>query len=111
MLADQAETSSHKLPAGATHLLVLLGDGIGPEIAGPTLDVVDKADRIVGLDLTLETAAIAFVSLKTAGATITDGVVAQAKRAAGVIRGPVSHNESPPVAEGGLNPSGELRKR
>ena len=29
----------------------------------------------------------------------------------GVILGPVSHNDYPPVAEGGLNPSGELRKR
>jgi isocitrate/isopropylmalate dehydrogenase len=28
-----------------------------------------------------------------------------------VILGPVSHNDYPPVAEGGLNPSGELRKR
>ena len=29
----------------------------------------------------------------------------------GIILGPVVHNEYPPVAEGGLNPSGELRKR
>src|SRR5712671_2174169 len=111
MLADQAETSRHQLHAGATHFLVLPGDGIGPEIVDATLDVLREADRIFGLDLSFETAAIGFDSLKTAGATITDEVVAQAKRAAGVILGPVSHNEYPPVAEGGLNPSGELRKR
>jgi 3-isopropylmalate dehydrogenase len=110
-LADQAETGSPQLHAGATHLLVLPGDGIGPEIVGATLDVLREADRIFGLDLTLQTAAIGFDSLKTAGTTITDEVVVQAKRAAGVILGPVSHNEYPPVAEGGLNPSGELRKR
>jgi isocitrate/isopropylmalate dehydrogenase len=110
-LADQAETGSPQLHAGPTHLLVLPGDGIGPEIVGATLDVLREADRIFGLDLTFETAAIGFASLKTAGTTITDEVVAQAKRAAGVILGPVSHNEYPPVAEGGLNPSGELRKR
>jgi 3-isopropylmalate dehydrogenase len=34
-----------------------------------------------------------------------------AKRADGVILGPVSHNQYPPLAQGGLNPSGELRKR
>ena len=34
-----------------------------------------------------------------------------AQAADGVILGPVSHNDYPPVAEGGLNPSGELRKR
>ena len=28
-----------------------------------------------------------------------------------MLLGPVSHNEYPPVAKGGLNPSGELRKR
>ena len=42
---------------------------------------------------------------------MSDDVVAQAKAADGVILGPVSHNEYPPVAQGGLNPSGELRRR
>src|SRR5215468_9604625 len=111
MLADQAEISRDSLHAGATHILVLPGDGIGPEIVAATLDVLREADRIFGLDLTFETAAIGFDSLKTAGMTVTDDVVAQAKCAAGVILGPVSHNEYPPVARGGLNPSGELRKR
>ncbi len=87
-LADQAETGSPRLHDGATHLLVLPGDGIGPEIVGATVDVLREADRIFGLDLTLQTAAIGFDSLKTAGTTITDEVVAQAKRAAGVILGP-----------------------
>ena len=110
-MADQPETSGPQLHAGPTRLLVLPGDGIGPEIVGATLDVLCEADRIFGLDLTLQTAAIGFDSLKTAGTTIKDEVVAQAKQAHGVILGPVSHNEYPPVAQGGLNPSGELRKR
>src|SRR5260221_5863244 len=110
-LADQAETGSPRLHDGATHLLVLPGDGIGPEIVGATVDVLREADRIFGLDLTYETAAIGFDSLKASGTTITDEVVAAAKAADGVILGPVSHNEYPPVAQGGLNPSGEMRKR
>src|SRR5215467_10248598 len=109
-LADQAE-SGHELHAGTNRLLVLPGDGIGPEIVSATFDVLREADRIFGLDLTFETAAIGFDSLKTAGTTIADEVVARAKRADGVILGPVSHNEYPPIAQGGLNPSGELRKR
>src|SRR5215468_7286329 len=111
ILADQAETDDHQRHAGPNRLLVLPGDGIGPEIVGATLDVLRDADRIFGLDLTYETAAIGFDSLKAAGTTITDEVVAQAKRADGVILGPVSHNDYPSVAEGGLNPSGELRRR
>ena len=34
-----------------------------------------------------------------------------ARRPTASLLGPVSHNDYPPVAEGGLNPSGELRKR
>ena len=111
MLVDQAETSDRHSRAGATRLLVLPGDGIGPEIVAATLDVLREADRMFGLDLTYETAAIGFDSLHTAGTTITDEVVAQAKCADGIILGPVSHNEYPPAAQGGLNPSGELRRR
>ena len=111
VLADPAQTRGDQSRNDATHLLVLPGDGIGPEIVAATVDVLREADRIFGLGLTFETAAIGFDSLRASGTTIADDVVAQAKRADGVILGPVSHNEYPPVAQGGLNPSGELRKR
>jgi isocitrate/isopropylmalate dehydrogenase len=109
-LADPAETNSRK-PSGRTTLLVLPGDGIGPEIVAATVDVLGAADRRFGLDLAYESAAIGFASLTASGTTISDAVVEQAKRADGVILGPVSHNDYPPVAKGGLNPSGELRRR
>jgi transposase len=48
--------------------LVLPGDSIGPEIVGATLNVLREADRIFGLGLTFETAAIGFDSLRSAGA-------------------------------------------
>ncbi len=108
MLADPAKPDGHNR---ATSLLVLPGDGIGPEIVAATIEVLQEADRRFGLDLAYPTATIGFASLRAAGITITDDVVAQARRADGVILGPVSHNEYPPVSQGGLNPSGELRKR
>jgi isocitrate/isopropylmalate dehydrogenase len=111
ILPDQAEASGPQAEGRATRLLVLPGDGIGPEIVSATIDVLREADRVFRLGLTFETAAIGFDSLRSAGTTITDEVVAQAKQADGVILGPVSHNDYPPVALGGLNPSGELRKR
>ena len=49
--------------------------------------------------------------MRQSGTTFPAVVLAKAKEVAGVILGPVSHNDYPPVAEGGLNPSGELRKR
>lgn len=93
-----------------TRLLLLPGDGIGPEIVLATRDVLSAADQAFGLGLKLEEAQIGFVALKAHGSTIPDDVIAAARSADGVILGPVSHNDYPPVAEGGRNPSGVLRK-
>ena len=92
------------------HLLVLEGDGIGPEIVAGTRTVLDTCDAAFGLGLSFETAEIGFAAHRSVGTTIPDPVIAAARGADGVILGPVSHNEYPPVAEGGLNPSGVLRK-
>ncbi len=94
-----------------TKLLVLQGDGIGPEISAATVEVLREADRLFGLNLAFEFAAIGIEALKRSGTTLPDDVVTQAKAAAGIVLGPVSHFDYPPVAQGGLNPSGELRKR
>ena len=97
--------------AGAVRLLVLEGDGIGPEISAATLAVLRAADAKFGLRLAFETAAIGWAAHKAAGTTFPDSVEALAKAADGVLLGPVSHNDYPPRAQGGLNPSGEMRKR
>ncbi len=93
------------------HLVVMEGDGIGPEITAATLDVLGEADRIFGLGLSFTPASIGLVSLRHERTTFPAAAFEAAKAADGVILGPVSHNDYPPVAEGGLNPSGELRKR
>jgi hypothetical protein len=74
-------------------LLVLPGDGIGPEIVAATLEVLAAADRRFGLALACDTAAIGVASLRAAGTTLPDEVVEQAMRADGAILGPVSHND------------------
>lgn len=94
-----------------TRLLVLEGDGIGPEITSATCQVLHAVDQRFQLGLTFEQAEIGFSALKSVGTTFPSSVLDKAKAAQGVILGPVSHNAYPPVAEGGLNPSGELRKR
>ena len=95
----------------AIRILVLEGDGIGPEITAATLAVLRAADAKFGLGLAFETAAIGWASHKAAGTTFPDADEHQAKAADGVLLGPVSHNDYPPREQGGLNPSGELRKR
>jgi isocitrate/isopropylmalate dehydrogenase len=92
-------------------LLVLQGDGIGPEITAATLGVLHAAEAKFALGLSFETAAIGWTAHKAEGSTFPDSVEYAAEAADGVLLGPVSHNDYPPRAEGGLNPSGELRKR
>jgi len=97
--------------ANRTHLVVMPGDGIGPEITAATLHVLRDVDRLLSLGLTYEDVPIGFAGLKAHGTTMPDASFEAAKRADGVILGPVSHNEYPPVDQGGLNPSGVMRKR
>ncbi len=97
--------------AGALDLLVLEGDGIGPEITAATLAVLRAADNKFALGLSFSKADIGWAAHRATGTTFPDAVEVKAKAAAGVLLGPVSHNDYPPRAEGGLNPSGELRKR
>jgi 3-isopropylmalate dehydrogenase len=92
-------------------LVVMEGDGIGPEICAATLEVLRAADRGFGLGLAFTPASIGLVALRREGTTFPAAAFEAAQAADGVVLGPVSHNDYPPVAEGGLNPSGELRKR
>jgi isocitrate/isopropylmalate dehydrogenase len=91
-------------------LLVLEGDGIGPEIMAATIAVLNAVDHIFDLRLAYESAAIGFPALRAHGTTFPDATLEAARVVDGVVLGPVSHNDYPPRAEGGLNPSGELRK-
>jgi 3-isopropylmalate dehydrogenase len=92
-------------------LVVMEGDGIGPEITQATLVVLREADKRFGLGLSFTPALVGFPALRQQGTTFPAAALEAALKAGGVILGPVSHNDYPPVAQGGLNPSGELRKR
>jgi isocitrate/isopropylmalate dehydrogenase len=92
-------------------IVVMEGDGIGPEITAATLEVLGAAARVFALDLSFSRATVGFAALRAHGSTLPDAAAEAASAADGVILGPVSHNDYPPVAQGGLNPSGELRKR
>ena len=92
-------------------IVVMEGDGIGPEITAATLDVLGAAARVFALDLSFSPVTVGFAALRAHGSTLPDAAAEAARAADGVILGPVSHNDYPPVAQGGLNPSGELRKR
>jgi 3-isopropylmalate dehydrogenase len=93
------------------HLLLLEGDGIGPEIMESTVTVLQSSARRVGVELRLERAEIGLISLQKSGTTFPQPVLDSARKADGVVLGPVSHISYPPRAEGGVNPSAELRTK
>jgi isocitrate/isopropylmalate dehydrogenase len=90
-------------------ILVLRGDGIGPEITAATLVVLDAANRKFKLGLEYEHADIGFASLETQGTTCPDAVLARAREVDGVLLGPISHLDYPPREQGGINVSGTFR--
>jgi len=90
-------------------IVVLPGDGIGPEITAATVKVLALASARFGLDLAFEEHEIGFSSLKSRGTTLDADVLKACRDAEGIVLGPVSHADYPPRAEGGINPSGELR--
>ncbi len=92
-------------------LAVLPGDGIGPEIVAAARQVLEAADATFGLGLKVHEAEVGFAALDRGGSTIRDDVLDLCRAADGVILGPVSHNDYPPPSQGGLNPSGVLRKQ
>jgi isocitrate/isopropylmalate dehydrogenase len=92
-------------------ILVLPGDGIGPEITAATLQVLRAADAALACGLAFETRDIGLASLRAEGTTLPKAVLARVREVDGVLLGPVSHLDYPTRQEGGLNPSAELRTR
>src|SRR3546814_18753373 len=84
-------------------ILVLPGDGIGPEITAVTLAVIRAA---AGGRVAFTEMAIGEASLAAEGSTLPDAVMAVIPGADGVILGPVSHYGYP---AGQPNPSAALR--
>ncbi len=91
------------------NILTLEGDGIGPEIMAATTQVLDRAEALFKLGLKYSSKPIGFAALEKTGTTFPPETLEAAKAAAGTILGPVSHNDYPPAAKGGINPSGALR--
>ena len=92
-------------------LCILNGDGISPEITAATLGVLRAAASIWQIEFAFEEVQVGLGPLKQQGTTFPESAFEAAKAADGIILGPVSHNDYPPVEQGGINPSGALRKR
>ncbi|KEQ08294.1 isocitrate/isopropylmalate dehydrogenase family protein [Pseudorhizobium pelagicum] len=92
------------------NLLVLPGDGIGPEIVASTVTVLDAVGPRHGLDFRYTTREIGFGALKKSGTTLPSDILDIARSMDGTLLGPISHMDYPPREQGGINVSAAFRK-
>ena len=90
-------------------IIVLPGDGIGPEISEATLAVLQAADRLFRLDLEFDHDDVGFESLRKYGTTLREETLAKARSYDGIILGPQSHMDYPAREQGGRNVSAGFR--
>ncbi len=76
-------------------ILVLPGDGIGPEIMQVTTDVLQAVSERFGLGLLLEHDVAGHASVERYGTTVHDGLLAKVQRADALLLGPMSAYEYP----------------
>ena len=91
-------------------LVVLPGDGIGPEITTATSLVLRAASERFQLNLRLEEHAVGHASLKQFGTTVRPELLDIVRAADGLILGPTATFDFKDEARGEINPSRHFRK-
>lgn len=91
-------------------ILVLPGDGIGPEITAATVDVLEAASERFNLSLDLQHDLVGHASYRTYGTTVRDEILEKARAADGIVLGPTATFDFKDEAKGEINPSKFLRK-
>jgi len=91
-------------------IVVLPGDGIGPETMAATVEVLLAASQRFGLNLSLDHDVAGHESLRRHGATVTSALLAKVKAADGLMLGPMSTYDFKDESKGEINPSKFFRK-
>ncbi|WFU38744.1 isocitrate/isopropylmalate family dehydrogenase [Bradyrhizobium sp. CB82] len=91
-------------------IVVLSGDGIGPEISAATSAVLRVASERFQLNLRLEEHAVGHASLKQFGTTVRPELLDKMRAADGLILGPTATFDFKDEARGEINPSRYFRK-
>jgi 3-isopropylmalate dehydrogenase len=91
-------------------IIVLPGDGIGPEIAAATSNVLRAASEHFQLNIQLEEHAVGHASLRQFGATVRPGLLEIVRSADGLILGPTATFDFKDEGSGEINPSKYFRK-
>ena len=91
-------------------LVVLPGDGIGPETMAVTVEVLKAVSEKFNLGLSLDHDVAGHESLKKYGATVTPELLTKVQAADGLMLGPMSTYEFKDESRGEINPSKFFRK-
>lgn len=92
-------------------IVVLPGDGIGPETMAATVEVLQAASKRYQLNLDLVHDVAGHESLARHGATVTDALLEKVKAADGLMLGPMATYDFKDEAKGEINPSKYFRKQ
>ena len=93
------------------HVLILPGDGIGPEITAAVRQALAALDTRFALGLHLSEGRVGLAALEQDGTTWPDAMEAAVRAADLTVLGPVDTAAYPPPNEGGVNPSATMRIR
>jgi 3-isopropylmalate dehydrogenase len=91
-------------------ILMLPGDGIGPEIAAATTEVLHALSAKFALNIQVTEEIVGHASLKKYGTTIRPELLEAAKKADGFILGPTATADFKDESKGEINPSMYFRK-
>jgi 3-isopropylmalate dehydrogenase len=91
-------------------IVVLPGDGIGPEIAAATTNVLRAASERFQLNVRLDQHAVGHESLQMFGTTVRPELLETVRAADGLILGPTATFDFKDESSGGINPSKYFRK-
>ncbi len=91
-------------------IVVLGGDGIGPEITAATLNILRAVSARFDLNVQIEEYPVGHESLRQFGATVRPGLLDTVRAADGLILGPTATFEFKDEQSGEINPSKYFRK-
>lgn len=91
-------------------IVVVPGDGIGPEIVGATTHVLEAVSKRYALGIEMLHDIAGHDSLKKHGSTVTPALLEKVKAADGLLLGPMATFDFKDEARGEINPSKFFRK-
>ena len=92
------------------HMIILPGDGIGPETMAVTTQVIEASSKLFNLGITLDHDLAGHDSLSKYGTTVRPELLEKVKKADGLMLGPMSTFDFKDESKGEINPSKFFRK-